>query len=165
MPLEPDVHPIIVPTACVVGLENVGQQLGVKLDQIATLAGCHPNTVGPALKGARKQFLKAHGVFTAINIISGDGFERFQHVHYYDEIADDFRFDEALKQCAAIPAAKKILSDHSWTAARLAEEANVRLIEARQIVEMRFPVARNVVTAIARVLARLEPEAPIQIVR
>ena len=126
------------------------------IETVADLAQCHPNTVRSCLDGRRVQFIKAHGVFTALNILSRNSFDRVSHVQYYDPESNEYRADPALKDCRVLKRGNELLRRLKTSVEQIASDTGINYIDAAAVLQGRKPVASNIVDAIFAELLKLD---------
>lgn len=103
------------------------------------------------------QYDKAHGVLTALNILSHSGFSRVDHVEYWDEDTEEFRADPALAHCKVIANGAPFLKRHKLTSEKVADELAIGFIPVRAALEGRRPVAEKFADKLFDYMLKLEP--------
>ncbi len=156
---DPPQRPLYAQKARIVEGNRLYRQLphGTTIESIADIARCHPNTVRTALDGRRVQYGKAHGVFTALNVVSHDAFSRFEHVEVYEDGSDQPQKDPALKHCAVLHRAPDLLRDSKLKIQAVADDAGVHYLEASSVISSGKPALRTVVEAVFRVFQGVNP--------
>jgi hypothetical protein len=156
--VRPSVVPIYARRARIVDGEGLFTGIvGKSYADLAKLAKCHKNTISPCLNGEPKQYNKAHDIFTALNMLSGNAFPREIHVEYYSKQAGDYLKDYTLSDTFVLPCADDILKRHKIKLQQISDDTNIELINVQQVIVGRRPVARNISEVIFDFLLKIEP--------
>jgi hypothetical protein len=150
MPLEPDVQPRFASAARILNGQHLRNQVEADYGAIAELAGCHVNTVGPALNGRAKQYRIAHNIFTALNIISNNYFPREDHVVIVAN-GDDYR-DPLLASTYVFPRSKVLSRKYGLSEDAIASQGDLHPFHVHGILESKRPTARNLVIRVFEVI-------------
>ena len=106
-PVEPKVQPQYRRHACLVEGAELLNFASKTHAEIASAAGHHVNTVSKKLRGERGQFNIIHDVFTAINMLQHNEFQRSRYVWYHDEDGT-FKEDKGLDACLLFPKLRRL---------------------------------------------------------
>ncbi|WP_156384438.1 hypothetical protein [Devosia sp. Root413D1] len=155
-------QPLYTRKARLIGGEALLASAGATLDEIGTFAECHVNTVSDALRGRAKLYVKAHQIFTALNMRLFNSARRSAHVEY--QTAGTFQTDPTLEDCLVFYGLERHMKASRLSVPTLASEVGVQPVLVENA-RRQWPVDKDVVSAIRDALEKRGSEIdPLHIV-
>lgn len=145
--VSPVVQPVYKRFAKIENGGTLADQLARDIVEIARYAGHHYNTVSKKLSGDRGQYHIVHDIFTALNMLSQNAFNRADYVFYYDDDAKRYCQDESLEQCLVFPTFANVLMSGTLDIREIGDASGVKT-HVVDLIRVGRPVAYNVIEAV-----------------
>jgi hypothetical protein len=119
--------PIYAEKARILNGRDLYRRAGISYDAISEIAHCHTNTVRDAINGKSKQYQKAHDVFSALNSLLRNSYNREEHVQFLND-AGEFQADPALSKTLVFLRLREIIQANKIKTVALSEKSKVNLL-------------------------------------